>query len=269
MDKATGIGLTGGMVCLFGAIALQLLHGGEFSIPNWVQALIGAFINWEAIMLVLVGSVFATMVTQGMDGTKNAFALLRKASMHQDVSLEAMINEIVEFSTIARKEGQLALDQKITDDTYPFLAKGLRMIADNQDADLIKTNLEIELAARKVRHANGKKYFTNMGAYAPAFGLMGTILAQVLMFKNMSTDVIEMGQKMGTALICTLWGTLWANVVCLPIADKLAFRAGEEKLLNDLVLQGVLGIAREDSPLVLKAKLASFLTHGKSQELTS
>ena len=63
--------------------------------------------------------------------------------------------------------------------------------------------------------------------------------------------------------------TLWANVVCLPIADKLAFRAGEEKLLNDLVLQGVLGIAREDSPLVLKAKLASFLTHGKSQELTS
>ena len=265
MDKATLIGVGGGFGCIGLAIFLLSISNNS----TYVEALSACLWNVEAFLLVLIGSVFATMITQGMDGTKNAVACLRKASSHQEVPLEAMIEEIVEFAAIARKEGQLALDQKITDDTYPFLAKGLRMVADNQDAEVIKTNLELEIYARKVRHANGKKFFTNMGAYAPAMGLMGTILAQVMLFKNMTTDVLAMGKAMGLALICTLWGTLWANLVCLPLADKLAFRAGEEALLNKLILEGVLGISREDSPLVLKAKLASFLTHGKSQALTS
>ena len=270
MDKATGIGLGGGMLCIFIAVGIQVSHeAGGYSVPAHGSALYGALVSSEAVLLVVIGAVFATMITQGMAGTKNVLQLSRKLMFHQEVPLEQMIDEIIEFAAIARKEGQLALDQKITDDTYPFLAKGLRMVADNQDTELIKINLEIEIQARKTRHANGKKYFTTMGAYAPAFGLMGTILAQVLLFTNMTTDVLAMGKKMGTALICTLWGTLWANLVCLPLADKLAFRSGEESLLNNLILQGVLGISREESPLVLKAKLASFLTHGKSQELTS
>ena len=265
MDKASGIGLLGGLGCVFVGLGLSAHIEG---IP-FFAAVKASLVSAEAIVMVVVGSVFATMVTQGMAGTNNAFQLLRKLFFHQEVALEPMIDEIIEFATIARKEGQLALDQKITDDTYPFLAKGLRMVADNQDPELIKTNLEIEMAARKIRHARGKSYFMTMGAYAPAFGLMGTILAQVMMFNNMSTDVVAMGGKMAVALICTLWGTLWANVICLPLAEKLAFRATEEALLSQLILQGVLGIAREDSPLVLKAKLASYLTHGKSQALTS
>lgn len=247
MDIATIVGLLVAAALMLGAMWHQT-HGH-----------IGAFYSTEGVLLVIGGSMAATMVSMPLRNFLSTMRVVRKLFFCKDTPLPDIVQKLAEFATIARKDGLLALENEVQDLRDPFLAKGLRMVIDGQDHHEVETNLRLELYALGERHTIGKKTFTIMGNYGPAFGLSATVIGQVVMFQNMGSDISAIGGGLSVALLGTLYGTLFANVVCLPFADKLGIRAAQEMLSKELQLQGILGIAQGDSPTALKQRLLSFL----------
>jgi chemotaxis protein MotA len=247
MDFATLFGLVFSIGIIVGAMYHQT-HGH----------LMG-FYSTEGVLLVIVGSACATMISMPMRNFISIFGVTLKCFFYKEVSMGSAILKLVEFAAVARKDGLLALESRMAEVEEPFLAKGLRMVIDGQDHHDVESTLRLELYALGERHSIGKKGFALMGNYAPAYGLTATIIGQVVMFQNMGSDIAAIGGGLSVALLGTLYGSLFANVVCLPFADKLGIRANQEMQLKELYLQGIMGIAAGDSPTALKQRLLSFL----------
>lgn len=218
-----------------------------------------AFYSTEGVLLVVVGAIAATMISMPMSNFKEVLRIAKKCLLFKETPLPIVIQKLVEFATIARKDGLLALESQVQEIDDSFLAKGLRMVIDGTDHHEVEMNLRLEMAAIAERHAAGKKAFATMGNYGPAYGLTATIIGQVVMFQNMGSDISAIGGGLSVALLGTLYGSLFANVVCSPFADKLGLRANQEAQLKELQLQGILGIAQGDSPTALKQRLVSFV----------
>lgn len=247
MDFASILGLVAAIGIIVGAMYHQT-HGH----------LMG-FYSTEGVLLVIIGSLCATMISMPMRNFLSIFGVLKKCLLYKEIPLGDAILKLVEFAAVARKDGLLALEGRMGEVEEPFLAKGLRMVIDGQDHHDVEATLRLELFALGERHAVGKKAFALMGNYAPAYGLTATIIGQVVMFQNMGGEISSIGAGLSVALLGTLYGSLFANVVCLPFADKLGIRANQEMQLKELYLQGILGIAAGDSPTALKQRLLSFL----------
>lgn len=245
MDIATIGGLVTALGIIFGAIWHQT-HGHVM-----------AFYSTEGVLLVGVGAAAATMVSLPLGTGMDTWKIFMKCCFFKGKPLEKVVLELVEYASIARQQGILALESQLGDD--PFLNKALRMVVDGQKAEDIELNLRLELIGMAERHSRGKKVFGTMGAYAPAFGLTATIIGQVVMFQNMGSDIAKIGGGLSVALLGTLYGCIFANVICMPLGDKLGVRSSEEQMMKEMIIQGVLGIVREESPTTLKAKLVSFL----------
>lgn len=247
MDIASILGLllTVGMI---GGAAFHQTHGNLMM-----------FYSTEGVLLVVVGAICATMISLPMKNFLGIGGVLKKCLFYKETPLGSAILQLVEFAGVARKDGLLALEGRMAEVQEPFLAKGLRMVIDGQDHHDVESTLRLELFALGERHAVGKKAFALMGNYAPAYGLTATIIGQVVMFGSMGGDINEIGKGLQVALLGTLYGSLYANVVCLPFADKLGIRANQEMQLKELYLQGIMGIAAGDSPTALKQRLLSFL----------
>lgn len=247
MDFASILGLLFAFGILGGAMYHQT-HGH-----------IDAFYSTEGVLLVIVGSLCGTMISLPMRNFLAIFGVVKKCLFYTETSLGDAILKLVEFAAVARKDGLLALEGRMGEVSEPFLAKGLRMVIDGQDHHDVESTLRLELFALAERHALGKKAFAIIGNYGPAYGLMATIIGQVVMFRNMGGDISSIGAGLSVALLGTLYGSVFANVICLPFADKLGIRAGQEMQLKELYLQGIMGIAAGDSPTALKQRLLSFL----------
>ena len=247
MDIASILGLLM-IMGMIGGAAFHQTHGH-----------LEKFYSTEGVLLVIMGATCATMVAMPMKNFLQIFGVLKKCFFYKDVPLGAAILQLVEFAGVARKDGLLALEGRMAEVQEPFLAKGLRMVIDGQDHHDVETTLRMELFALGERHAVGKKAFAMMGNFAPAYGLTATIIGQVVMFGSMGSDISEIGKGLQVALLGTLYGTLFANVVCLPFTDKLGIRASQEMQVKELYLQGIMGIAAGDSPTALKQRLVSFL----------
>ena len=247
MDFATIIGFVGATAIIVGAMYHQT-HG----------KLMG-FYSTEGVLLVIVGSACATMMSMPMKNFLATFRVLGKCIFYRETPLTEALLQLVEFAAVARKDGVLALESRLEEASDPFLAKGLRMVIDGQDHETVESGLRLELYSQGERHSLGKKVFAVMGNYAPAFGLTATIIGQVVMFQNMGTDIAAIGGGLSVALLGTLYGSLFANMLCLPLADKLGIRANQESMLKELYLQGIMGIAAGNSPNELKQSLLSFL----------
>lgn len=256
MDLATVLGLLIAGSIIVGA-AYHQTHGHLL-----------AFYSTEGVLLVIVGAIAATMISMPMSSFKEVLRIAKKCLLFRETSLPAMIQMLVEFATIARKDGVLALESRVKEVTDPFLAKGLKMVIDGMDHHEVELNLRLEMSAIAERHATGKKAFATMGNYGPAYGLMATIIGQVVMFQNMGSDISAIGGGLSVALLGTLYGSLFANVICLPFADKLGLRANQEAQLKELQLQGILGIAQGDAPMALKQRLVSFVDGRTSSKLS-
>lgn len=240
-----------GMIFAFGIIGGAAYHQTHGNL--W------AFYSTEGVLLVIVGAICATMISLPMRNFLSIFGVLKKCFFYKETPLGDAILKLVEFAAVARKDGLLALEGRMAEVEEPFLAKGLRMVIDGQDHHDVESTLRLELFSLGERHAVGKKAFTMMGNYAPAYGLMATIIGQVVMFQNMGGDISAIGAGLSVALLGTLYGSLFANIVCCPFSDKLGIRANQEMQLKELYLQGIMGIAAGDSPTALKQRLLSFL----------
>ncbi len=181
---------------------------------------------------------------------------------------ELLIQELVKLADVARREGILSLQNTISEMKDTFLQNGLQMVVDGTEGDTVKQVLEFELEAIEQRHQEGKGVLDLFGKYAPAFGMIGTLVGLVVMLKNMD-DPSKIGPGMAIALLTTMYGAVLANVICLPLADKLNAKHDEEMLSLEIAKAGIMGLQAGDNPRVLEMKLAVFLSPKQRTKLAA
>jgi chemotaxis protein MotA len=243
MDIATGLGLVGGAI----VVATVILMGGSF----------GMYFSDHAIIIIFGGSFSATLIRfplisifHGIPlGAKFAFTMRRTTQRE-------LVDLIAQLAEVARKTGPVGLEKVEVDD--PFLAKGIRFIADGYDTTFIRDNLERDRDNFLTHLDEGQKIYRAIGDCAPAFGMIGTLLGMVQMFANM-TDPSKLGPFMATALLATLYGAVVANMWCLPIADKLHLKQADEEINRTLIIDGVLMIRESKSPTLVREMLLAYL----------
>lgn len=242
MDLATVIGLLSGFGLIVGAIALGGGAGGFFDIAS---------------LIVVGGGVFAvTFVMFPMKVVFGSIKVAMKAFFFKSPDPSANIRLIIGLADKARKESLVALEKVEIKD--PYLKKGINLVADGTAENLVRSVMEIEIEHMKKRHMRGQGVFKGMGTFAPAFGMIGTLIGLVRMLQNLS-DPSSIGPAMAVALLTTFYGAVLANVVFLPMAKKLEERSQEEANFMEITCEGVISILNGDHPTIVKEKLESFL----------
>src|ERR1700704_3303452 len=252
MDITTLLGLIAGGIVL----TTLILMGGDFRM----------FYDIHAVIIIFGGSFAATPIRfpmsamfQGLPlGAKFAFTL-------SSLSARDLVDELARIAEIARKQGPVGLEKVETDE--PFLAKGIRYVADGYDLEFIRDNLERDRDNFLMHLDEGGKIYRAIGDCAPAFGMIGTLIGMVQMFANM-TDPSKLGPLMAVALLATFYGAALANLLCLPIADKLHLKLVDEEINRTLIIDGVLMIRDSKSPALVREMLIAYLPekHRHSEE---
>ncbi len=244
MDIATIVGLIFGAILVTGAI----LMGGDFM----------AYMNAPSVMIVVGGALCATMAAYPLARFLKMPKVVMKTVFAKPQNPVELIQQLVELAEIARRDGILALENMADQVKDEFLVSGIQMAVDGTDPEVIQSVMETELENLIERHEAGKGLLDSMGRFAPAFGMIGTLIGLVAMLSNMD-DPSKIGAGMAAALLTTLYGALLANIVFLPLADKLALRSNEEVLLKTIVIQGVMSIQAGDNPRNVQSKLMTFV----------
>jgi chemotaxis protein MotA len=243
MDIATALGL----VSAIGVIVAMVMMGGDLHM----------FISEHAMVIILGGSFAATLIRFPLAAMLHGLPLgFKFAFTMRAQGTRELVDEIAGIAEIARKTGPVGLEKVEADD--PFLAKGIRFVADGYDADFIRDNLERDRDNFLTHLDEGQKIYRAIGDCAPAFGMIGTLIGMVQMFANM-TDPSKLGPFMATALLATLYGALVANIFCLPIADKLHVKLVEEEINRTLIIDGILMIRDSKSPALVREMLLAYL----------
>ena len=244
MDLATIVGLLLGTVL----ITLAILLGGSF----------GAYIDIPSLLIVVGGAFCSTLVALPLAKFMQFPNVTKKALLCKPIDPQQLIKQLVELAEVARRDGILALEGMSDQLDEPFLVRGIQMAVDGTDPEIIQKIMETELENLIERHTSGKAILDSLGRYAPAFGMIGTLIGLVAMLSNMD-DPAKIGAGMAAALLTTLYGAILANVVFLPASDKLAVRSAEEVLSKTIVIQGVMAIQSGDNPRNVESKLMTFL----------
>jgi chemotaxis protein MotA len=244
MDIATlmGILVAGGLVLI------SILTGGS---GTW-------FINYPSLMIVLGGTMGATLINYPLSDVISVVKVTQNAFRQRSIAPTSLIPVIVDLAKKARREGILSFESHIKRVTYPFLANGLQMAIDGLEPQDIANVLTTEIMYLEERHKLGAEIFSTMATFAPAVGMLGTIIGLVQMLMQME-DPSAIGAPMAVALLTTFYGTLLANLLFLPISGKLRVRSRQEVLAKQMVLEGVLAIQAGDNYRVVEQKMKAFI----------
>ncbi|HHX10832.1 MAG TPA: motility protein A [Firmicutes bacterium] len=252
MDRASVVGIVSGFILLLWGMA----DGGELRI----------FWDFASVLITIGGTLTATLISYRLGTFLEVMSVAKNAFASQEQDISETINTIVRFADKARREGLLALDADADALDDPFLQKGIRLVVDGTTPELVRNILETELAFIAQRHKTGQSLFETMGAFAPAFGMIGTLIGLIHMLVRLdSPDSI--GPGMATALVTTFYGSVLANLVCLPIANKLKSKSAEEIFRKEAIIEGVLSIQAGDNPRIVQEKLMSFVAPKKRAEI--
>ena len=243
MDIATIIGLIGGAVL----VLLAIITGGDMLI----------FVNVPGLLIVVGGTIATCFIKFSLADVINSFSVAMKAFMVKIEPPDEIMGKMVAIAKVAKERGLMALENEKPDDE--FAAKAFQFLADGFDEEQIKELLKKDINLTIQRHLTGQKVFKGMGGSAPAFGMIGTLIGLVQMLANMANPQ-DIGPAMAIALLTTLYGALIANLVCLPLADKLALRSQQELETKNLILDAALGIARGLSGMVFTETLKIHLS---------
>ncbi|MCG7499504.1 flagellar motor protein PomA [Vibrio sp. Of7-15] len=246
MDLATLIGLVGG----FAFIIMAMLLGGSMSM----------FVDVTSVLIVIGGSSFVVLMKFTIGQFFGAAKIAAKAFIFKTDNPEDLIAKIVEMADAARKGGFLALEEM--EITNSFMRKGIDLLVDGHDAEVVKSTLKKDIVLTNERHDRGVGIFSAFGDVAPAMGMIGTLIGLVAMLSNMD-DPKSIGPAMAVALLTTLYGAIIANMIAIPIADKLGMRKEQEKLNRSLILDGVLAIQDGQNPRVIDSYLKNYLNEKK------
>jgi chemotaxis protein MotA len=217
---------------------------------------LGAFIEMNSIAIVVGGTIGATLVRYPLKRIAGLVPVIMKTIFVKVESPDEMIKKILSLSVEAKKNGILGLEKVKIDN--PFLKKGVQLAIDGVEPELIEAVMNIDISSTTQRHESGRSMMLSAGDAAPAFGMIGTLIGLVLMLGNMD-DPKAIGPSMAVALLTTLYGAFIANVIFLPMADKLGYFHDQEMIIKKLIVNGILSIANGDHPAVVQEKLGSFL----------
>lgn len=222
----------------------------------------GSLINfWSAssVLITLGGVVASTLASYPMNVLKEALKAGGMAFKKETTDIEGSINSIVEMANIARKEGLLALENATEGIENPLMKKGVMLIVDGTDPELVKNIMETEISYASDRHSTLASVFDNAAAYAPAYGMIGTLIGLINMLVYLD-DPDVLGPSMGVALITTFYGSLVATLICTPVSTKLKVIASKEELQSEIILEGILSIQNGENPRIIKEKLLAFVS---------
>lgn len=253
IDRATVFGLTA-----IAGLLLWLLFAGSGHVFD-------LFWRTPSLALVLGGTLLATMVAYPVARFRSLGKVVRNAFVDRTDSPEQMIAILVTLAEIARRDGLLALEKPVERIDNGFLKRAMRMAVDGMDAGMIESVMQSELEGIDLRHTCGKGLLDSMGRSAPVFGMIGTLIGLVIMLGGMN-DPTSIGPGMAVALLTTLYGLVFANAVCNPLAGKLAQRSSDELLTKTIALKGVLAIQAGDNPRIVVQKLRAYLPQGEHED---
>lgn len=261
MDLATVIGL---VLAAAGILGGYMIEGGS----------IGGLINAPGFMIVIVGTMGATMVAFPLENVL-AGPKVAMAAFFSKVNIHAahMAKQLVAMADKARREGLLSLEEEAQaiDDT--FAKKGLMLMIDGTDPDALRSIMEIDIDALSARHRENSRLFEAAGGFAPTLGVLGAVMGLITVLSHLDKPE-DLGHGIATAFVATFYGVGVANVILLPIAEKLKVRSGEERMVREMILEGILSIQAGDNPRIVREKLESFLSpsargHGDDEDAPS
>ena len=250
MDIASLTGIVAGL----GLILSAILMGGDFSL----------FVNIPGIMIVVGGTLSATLLTFPLNDVLSAFKAAVFVFSSKEDNPNDMVFTMIELCKITRKEGLVGLSRTKTD--HAFVAKACMLISDGAEESIISDTLTIEIDAMKERHFIVQDVFTKMNAYAPAFGMIGTLIGLVQMLANLA-DPSSVGPAMGVALLTTFYGAVLAFMIFGPIAGKLKSRTAQEVMNLQIIFDGASSITQDANPRMVYEKLSSYIPSSKRKAL--
>ena len=251
MDLATLVGILGAFGIIIGAMTMS---GG-----------VGLFVDVPSVLIVVVGTIFVVLMKFGLGQFLGCFKVAGKAFMFKMVAPADLIDEVVELADDARKNGLLALEGKEV--CHDFLQAGIQLLVDGHEPEVVRNLLNKEMNESLKRHDVGSKIWKQMGDTSPAMGMVGTLIGLVAMLSNMS-DPASIGPAMAVALLTTLYGAMIANMLALPISDKVALRKDEEGTIKAMIIDGIMGIQAGQNPRVIDSMLRNYLPSSKREAET-
>lgn len=249
MDIATVGGL---LLGIFGVLGGALLDGTPLR----------ALIQGAAFVIIFMGTAGATMMSFPFDTFKEFWPVLKKAFQRQELDPGAIVTQLVGFATKARREGLLGLEEEAEAIQDPFLKKGLQLVVDGTDIEMIRNIMETDIAFLESRHKVGESIFGTLGGFSPTLGIIGTVVGLVhalSAFGSGEADAAALVSAIATAFIATFYGISFANLIFLPISFKLKQNSQQEVLLREVMLEGILAISAGDNPRIVEEKLKAFL----------
>ncbi len=246
MDTSTVIGTIAGTI----VIAFGIFFAGIGIIP---------YLSISSVFITIGGSFAAVMISNPMARVRSLPRFFRIVYTTRDLQISQTIVSLVSLADRARKEGILALEDSIEGLQLTFMKQGIQLVVDGTDPEIIRTIMYADMQKMNDRHAQVHKLFDDWGKYAPAFGLIGTVIGLIAMLGSIGGDIAVIGRGLQTALVTTLYGAIMANFILIPIRSKLEDQDQEESLLHELVVEGVLALQSGDNPRILLEKLLAYL----------
>ncbi|MEW6045931.1 MAG: motility protein A [Bacillota bacterium] len=244
MDLTTILGILMGLGFIGGAIAF----GGS----------VRQYLDLPSFILVMGGTVAATIINYQGQHLRNALRVVRIATGQRRFNADDLIRLIVRLAEKARREGLLAMEEEAEQLNDSFLRKGIQLVVDGTDPELVRNIMDIELTFIEERHRQGQAFFESLALYAPAFGMIGTLVGLIRMLGKLD-DPSTVGPALALALLTTLYGALSAYLIFNPIAGKLRVKNDEEVMMREMMIEGVLSIQAGENPRIVEEKLRSFL----------
>lgn len=251
-DLLTPLGITLGFIMIMLAI---LSSGGREGVIT--------FIDIASIFIVIGGVAGSLLINFKFEQIRLLRKVMREAFNKYDQNLPELINLFIRLSEQARKEGLLALENELEEIDDEFIKKGILLAIDGIEPEVINEIMNAEIAAMEEQHYKGRVVLEKAGEYAPAWGMIGTLIGLVLMLSNLD-DPSSLGPNMAVALITTLYGTVLANLVFLPMASKLEGKTEEEVFVKQVIIEGIIGVQSGQNPRILEEKLSAFLAGEQS-----
>jgi len=252
MDIATIIGVLLGLVVIIGSI---IAGGGAMM-----------FLHLPSLAITIGGMLCATMIHFSLPQFLGVFSVIKKTIISKIPSQSQLVQKMVNYSAVNRRDGALALEQEIHKTGDIFFSKGLEMLVDGKDATEIRELMSMQIQYLQERHSMGKKILEFMGAAAPAFGMIGTLIGLVTMLRNLSSPE-QIGGGMAVALLTTFYGAFAANLIFIPLAGKLGIYSRAETLAMEMITEGICSIAQGDNPTTVREKMQAFISQGRREEV--
>ena len=245
MDLSTIIGLVG----CFAMVALGIITGGSSLM---------AYVDIPSVLIVVLGSYFGLFTFSNLSTGLGIFNILGLCMKVPNYNEKGIIQKLMSMSEKARREGLLALEEELEDLDDEFMKKGLRLVVDGTDAVIIRGLMETELSQIQERHIEKIAGINMWGTLAPGLGMLGTVIGLIGMLRNLE-DKSALGPNMAVALITTLYGSMMANLILIPMGGKLKSQDGNETKVKEMMIEGILSIQAGDNPRILATKLLSYL----------